>query len=372
MARPQSELPPWLVGVVCAVMVVGVAWRLGTTAWTRSADASRAEMQQYQAEVAALADPLPMAPPSSPTATALRFDVTAVGSMAAARFTFDPETRGRVVTCDSESLDGGRTWTRLGAEPTRRAIALGGVRAATPVTGRHGRVLCGDAILPAGRGAATGVGDIQSAVEWDGGAWRPVGLPLAAPAGAGDARLALGVAYAPDGTARAARPDRLLAPGGSTDLPGTADAWAMDANGVAYASIATTARRARLMWMADSAWRDVPAPGEVRALAVDGRQVWVAAGMLGRGTRGQWEWTRWPRQIRVDGLTGRGNVVVAWGTATSAPARGALAVSRDGGATVQAVVLDRIRPVWAAIDPFAPSAVLVLDDEGSLSRIRLR
>ena len=69
--------------------------------------------------------------------------------------TFDAETPGRVVTCDTESLDGGRTWTRLGADPTRRSIALGGLRAATPVAGRSGRVLCGDAILPAGRGTPT-------------------------------------------------------------------------------------------------------------------------------------------------------------------------------------------------------------------------
>jgi hypothetical protein len=377
MARPQSELPPWVVGVVCIVLVLGVGWRLGMTGFLSpllpgSATARSTEVQRYQAELAALGETA--APTRSPStvAPALDLDVTTIGSMPAARFVFDAETRGRVVTCETESLDGGRTWTRLGADPTRRSIALGGLRAATPVAGRSGRVLCGDAILPAGRGTATGVGDIQSAVEWDGASWRPVALPLAAAAGTSDPRLALGVAYAPDGTARAARADRLLSPGQSAALPGTAEAWTMDAGGAAYASIATPTRRARLMWSADGAWSEVPAPGDVRALAVDGHRVWAAAGMLGRGARGQWDWTRWPRQVRVEGLTARGATVVAWGAPTSASARGALVVSRDGGVTVQLAPLERIRPVWVAIDPHATSEWLVLDDTGTLSRVGIR
>jgi hypothetical protein len=378
MARPGSDLPPWVAFVVGGILLAAVGWRLIDPAWLsssmrpRSAQARAAEEMARQ-QLALDAQPEGRAPIRRPPAAPdVRLAIDTIGSMPAARFAFDPETRARVVTCDTESLDGGRTWTRLGVDPSRRSITLGGLRAATPVAGRGGRVLCGDAILPAGRGTPTGVGDIQSAVEWDGTSWRPVGLPLAAAAGTSDPRLALGVAYAPDGTARAARADRVLAAGQSTEFPGTAEAWAMDAGGVAYASIATPSRRARLMWGADGAWSDVPAPGEVRALAVDGERVWVAAGMLGRGARGQWDWTRWPRQVRIDGLTARGTTVIGWGTPTSGFARGVLVVSRDGGATLQLAPLDRIRPVWVAIDPHAPSELLVLDDAGTVSRVRMR
>jgi hypothetical protein len=360
MARTGSELPPWVPAAVGVVLFVAVGWRLVDPAWLSPS------LDRRPAARPAL--PTPQATP----AAEVRLDIATVGSMPLARFVFDAERRGRVVTCDSESLDGGRTWTGLGADQTRRSLALGGLRAATPVAGRDGRVLCGDAILPAGPGASTGVGDIQSAVEWDGAGWRPVGLPLVS-AGTTDPRLALGVAYAPDGTARAARADRLLAPGEATALPGTAVTWAMDAGGTAYASIATSSRRARLMWAADGAWREVPAPGEVRALAVDGERVWAAAGMLGRGARGQWDWTRWPPQVRVDGLTAQGSTVVAWGAAvTPASAGGVLVVSRDGGVTVHPAALKGVRPVWVAIEPHAPSELLLLDEGGTLSRVRVR
>jgi hypothetical protein len=94
--------------------------------------------------------------------------------------------------------------------------------------------------------------------------------------------------------------------------------------------------------------------------------------MLGRGTGATWTWTRWPVEIAAQGVAGKGDVVVVWGGAKYANAfnRGMLLVSRDGGATLGYVPLERIRPAWVALDPHHTNEVLVLGDDATLSRIR--
>lgn len=392
MAHASRDLPLWVPIVLGVALVGGVAWRfadsaiLPTPAGGARTEAAQAESWRVppqptpgsQAGVqpggVLPSEPAAEAPTGyAPEPRRVRLDV--LGRWTAARFAFDPNRPGRVVSCESESLDGGGTWRRLGQSPAERSIALGGSRAPAPVL-RAGRILCADAILPTGPGAPPGVrvGDVQAAVEWNGRDWRPVGLPVAQRAGAAaDGRAAVAVGYAPDGSAIAVRGDRLVTPAGDLPLPGTADAWAVDRRGAIYASIAPEGRRARGMWAAgpQAAWQDLPVPGEVRGIAADGDRVWIAAGMLGRGQRERWDWTRWPEDVRIDGVAGAGETVVAWGDLSDRDDRGALVVSRDGGVTLEVRRLERLRPIWAAVDPYRPGEVLLLAEDGAIARAYL-
>jgi hypothetical protein len=368
MARTSAPLPPWVAIVGGALVVAAVGWRLvgseGPAArWVGSL--GRAGLPSI--------DPGPgpaPAPPSTPGPPRVSVRTEVLGRHSTFRFAFDPETPGRVVTCESESRDGGRTWRRLGDTPAQRSIALGSVRAAVPAVGPAGRVLCGETILPAGGGAATRVGEIQAAVEWTGTTWRPMGLP---PVPAGDSALALAVGYAADGTARSVRGDRLLTPHGERTLPGRAHVWAVDGAGVVYASLAAGTRRPRVAWSDGELgeWHALPTPGEAQAIATAGERAWIAAEMLGRGRRDRWEWTPWPPRMRPEGLTVHGETVVAWGTREGAATPGSLAVSRDGGATLATAGIDRLRVIWAALDPHHPSELLVMGDDGTLARARI-
>jgi hypothetical protein len=367
MARTSAPLPPWVPAVIGALLVGAVGWqlvaaRVGDWRWFRHGGTVAAPADAPQTP----GSPAP-ARSTSPRAV-VRTEV--LGRQSTFRFAFDPAIPGRVVTCESESRDGGRTWRRLGATPEQRAIALGASRAAVPVVGGDGRVLCGETILPAGKGAAAAAGEIQAAVEWSGAEWRPVGL---APVTPGDRSLAIAVGYGADGAPRSVRGDRLLTAQGEQVLPGRAQAWAVDRTGVVYASLAEGSRRPRLAWAdADLAqWHAVPVPGEPQAIAVAGERAWVAAEMLGRGSRDTWDWTPWPPRMRVDGLTVHGETVVAWGSRELGAHRGALAISRDGGATLAVGGIERLRVIWAALDPHRPSELLVLGDDGTLARARL-
>ena len=387
MAAPSQDLPVWVPIALGVALVGGVAWRFADSALLpRSVRAALAESGPVSGPVpggassSAPQSAVPTTPPAeletadTPDARPARIELLMRTS--GARFVFDPTRESRVVTCESESLNGGASWRRLGDSPMTRSIALGGSRAAAPVL-RTGRILCGDAILPAGRPDAAGgtrVGDVQSAVEWTGRDWRPVGLPVAQAAGRpSDGRLTVGLGYTADGSAFAVRGDRLWTASGEHALPGVTEAWAADGDGAIYAAIAPEGRRAQLQWAAGptAAWQELAMPGDLRGLAADADRVWVAAGMLGRGRRDQWEWTRWPDRVRVDGVTGWGTTVVAWGERPDSGDRGALVVSRDGGATLEVRRLARLRPVWAAVDPHRPNEVLLLAEDGVLARAYL-
>jgi hypothetical protein len=320
----------------------------------------------------------PSGPPGSAAAVAttpthLTVAITGLGRSPVSRFAFDPAVAGRVVACEAESRDGGRTWPPLEVDPMRRPMLLGGPKAAPPVAGPEGRILCGDVILP-GPNGPSGLGQIQPAAEWTGSGWRSAGLPPAAADGT-DTTLDAVVGYDAQGQALAVRADRLLLSSGTVALPGRAQAFAVDGAGTFYAAVASATKRTTLMWTAspDGPWSDVPSPGRVRALAADGGRAWAVAEMLGRGTGGTWQWTRWPAMVMIDGVTGRGDFVVAWGGLSSTPYhRGVLVVSRDGGATVGYAPLERLKPVWVAIDPHAEREVLVVGDDGALARLRLQ
>ena len=62
-------------------------------------------------------------------------------------------------------------------------------------------------------------------------------------------------------------------------------------------------RRPHLAWAPAPAgpWQQVPTPGDVRALAVDGARAYAVADMLGRGRHDSWDWTRWPPNVAVRG-----------------------------------------------------------------------
>ena len=155
----------------------------------------------------------PSSPPPTRTATAatepqrVAVTITGLGRSPVSRFAFDPAVAGRVVACDAESRDGGRSWPPLEADPMRRAMLLGGPKAAPPVAGPEGRILCGDAILP-GPNGPNGLGDIHAAAEWTGSGWQSVGLPAAAPDGT-DTTLDEAVGYDAQGQPIAVRADRL-------------------------------------------------------------------------------------------------------------------------------------------------------------------
>jgi hypothetical protein len=319
-----------------------------------------------------------VSPTSAPAAPAVpqaaEIAVEALGRSPGRSFAFDPAVPGRVVACDAESRDGGRTWLSLEPQPTRRAMVLGGAKAAPPAAGPEGRILCGDLILPTGGGAASGLDEIQIAAEWTGSAWRTAGL-AAAPEGA-ETTLVEAVLYDPHGEVLAVRGDRLHTGAEAVPLPGRVEAFALDAAGRMYASIGTATRRTTLMWAAgpDLAWTEIPSPGPVRALVADGARTWAAADMLGRGSGEKWEWTRWPGQMTIDGIAARGDLVAAWGAAPYYGTHhgGLLAVSRDGGATLRYAQLERLRPTWIALDPHRIGEMLARGHDGTLSRIRLR
>jgi hypothetical protein len=317
----------------------------------------------------------PAAPPSTPAAAPaapvrLEARIEGLGRAPVARFAFDPTVPDRIVACEAASADGGRSWPPLEVDPLRRAMLLGGARAASPAAGREGRILCGDVILPRPDGP-TGLDEIQIAAEWTGAAWRSAGLPVAE--AQGDTQLDEMVGYDPDGTPLAVRGDRLITPSGTVALPGRAQAFAIDGAGALYASLARDAQRPALMWTADSGtpWTEIPAPGPVRAIAVDGTRVWAVADMLGRGSGATWAWTRWPMEMTADGVTGRGDVVVVWGGPKygGGSLRGVLLVSRDGGATLGYLPLKDIRPTWVALDPHHTNQVLVVGEDRTLSRV---
>lgn len=316
------------------------------------------------------APPAAAMPPAPAAPVQLQARVEGLGRSPVARFAFDPAIPDRVVGCDAASADGGRTWPPLEADPLRRPMLLGGAKAAPPAAGPEGRILCGDVILPRHDGP-TGLDEIQVAAEWTGTAWQPAGLSVAA--ATGDTQLNELVGYDLRGQAIAVRGDRLHTAAGEVALPGKAEAFAVDAGGALYASVAPAGRRTVLAWAPEpgTPWTEVPSPGPVKALVADGRRAWAVADMLGRGAGATWAWTRFPIQMSADGVTGRGDVVVVWGAPRYAASfRGTLAVSRDGGATLGYLPLERIRPVWAAIDPHKTNEVLVVGDDRTLSRIR--
>ena len=76
-----------------------------------------------------------------------------------------------------------------------------------------------------------------------------------------------------------------------------------------------------------------------------------------------------PERIAISGDT-----VVAWGRVyPSAYYPGALAISRDGGATVRYAVLEKV-PTWAALDPHHPGELLAVvegRDERDLLRLKI-
>ena len=319
---------------------------------------------------AAAAPAAPAPPPAPAVPVRLEARIEGLGRSPVARFAFDPAIPDRLVACDAASADGGRTWPPLEVDPLRRPMLLGGAKAAPPAAGPEGRILCGDVILPR-RDGPTGLDEIQIAAEWTGAAWQSAGLSVAA--AAGDTQLNELVGYDPQGQPIAVRGDRLHTASGEVVLPGRADAFAMDAGGALYAAVAPAGRRPVLAWAPDagSPWTEVPSPGPVKALAADGRRAWAVADMLGRGAGAAWAWTRWPVEMTADGVTGRGDVVVVWGAPKYGGgfSRGKLAVSRDGGATLSYVTLERIRPAWVAIDPHHANELLVLGDDRTLSRI---
>ena len=314
----------------------------------------------------------PVPPPATTPAAPVRLEarIDGLGRSPVARFAFDPAVPDRIVACDALSADGGRTWPPLEADPLRRAMLLGGAKAAPPAAGPDGRILCGDVILPRPDGP-TGLDEIQIAAEWTGTSWRSAGLP--APDPRGDPQLAELVGYDAAGMPMAVRGERLVTPSGAVDLPGRAQAFAIDRTGGLYASIARDTRRPALMWTPDAAtaWTEIPAPGPVRALAADGTRAWAVADMLGRGTGATWAWTRWPVEMTGAGVTGRGDVVVVWGGPKygGGSLRGVLLVSRDGGATLGYLPLKEIQPAWVALDPHHANEVLVVGDDRTLSRI---
>jgi hypothetical protein len=308
---------------------------------------------------------------ASAVPTRLTVSVEPLGRSPVARFAFDAAVAGRVVACDAVSIDGGRTWPPLEQNPVRRAMLLGGPRAAAPAAGPDGRILCGDVILPRADGP-TGLDEIQIAAEWTGSSWQPAGLSVAA--ASGDPQLNAMVGYDAEGQPIAVRGDRLHTATGEAALPGRAEAFAMDAGGALYAAISPAGRRSTLMWTPEpgTPWAEVPAPGPVRALATDGRRAWAIADMLGRGTGATWAWTRWPTEIVPLGVAARGDVVVVWGGPKYANSysRGVLLISRDGGATLAYASLERVRPTWVALDPHHANELLVMGDDQTLSRIR--
>jgi hypothetical protein len=157
----------------------------------------------------------------------------------------------------------------------------------------------------------------------------------------------------------------------SAPVPGAVSAWTQASDGTAYAAIGEPGRRPHLRWApgVHGPWRVIATPGDVRALAADGTRIYAAAEMLGRGHHDAWDWTRWPSNVAIRGIDGVGATVVAWGTATGTE-YGGYVVSRDGGVRLQGVAHGP-RPRWAALDPHRPSDLLVVGEDGSLTRLQM-
>ena len=272
MAR--GAMPAWVPAIVGVVLVVAVGAPLverrfdgGTTTATPSPAATATDAGRAM-------------PPE--TLPAIRFTEVKLGPSPGSRVAFDRAVAGHVLSCDSESHDGGRTWT-----------------AAAVSAGRS--MLCDD--------------------------------PPAAP------------------------------------VPGVVSAWTQASDGAAYAAVTEPGRRPHLMWAPgrDGPWRTVATPGDVRVLVADGARIYVAAEMLGRGAHESWDWTRWPPNVTVRGVTAIGPTVVGWGT-VAGDSRGGYVVSRDGGVRLQ-LVIHGPQPLWAALDPHRPSDLLVAGEDGSLTRL---
>jgi hypothetical protein len=324
--------------------------------------------------------PRPVAP-SSPQAADDRLvaKLELLGASPVNRFGFDPDTPDRVVACNGLSVDGGRSWTPLPLVSGRPAIVLGGRTQVAPVVTAGGRLFCGDLILGSGEINAE-LGDIQPAVEWDGLGWLVPALlvfpqPVSLPGRPGsDIRRVIALAHVPDVGVLVARGTHVVTTGGAYAVPGELKAFVADAKGGGYAVVQPPATRR--MFVSTSRlgepWTTIESPGDVELLAASGDRVYAAADMLGRLQRGLWAWTRWPPTFQPRGLTALGETVVAWGFNVPAGYHpGALAVSRDGGATMRMAVVKGFQPAWVAIDPHRPSELLAADPEGQLARIRL-
>ena len=272
MAR--GPMPAWVPAIVGVVLVVAVGAPL-VERWLNSDDRTRTAAKATAAE--------PGPAPSAGELPPLRFTETRLGAAPGRQIVFDRALPGHVLACQSESHDGGRTWSAMAA------------------SGPGGP--CGDA-PPA---------------SW----------------------------------------------------PSAVSAWTQASDGTIYATVSEPGRRPHLRWApaVGGPWRAVATPGDVGAVAADGARVYVAAGMLGRGHQDAWDWVRWPPNVGIRGVTAVGATVVAWGS-VDGDSRGGYVVSRDGGARLQ-LVIHAGRPAWAALDPHRPSDLLVVGDDGSLTRLRM-
>ena len=283
-------------------------------------------------------------------------------------FAFDPETPDRLVTCDAESRDGGKTWQRFIADASRQPMLLGGTRRLRPIAGASPRVACADVILP-GSGGATGLGAIEAVAEWTGQDWRSAGLRAG---GEATPSLADAIAYTSDGGLAVVREDRYRSEGGEVALPGRASAFALSPSGVAYGAFTTPEAKGELMWApgVGGTWTRVQAPGAVLFVAVAGERAFAAAEMLGRGREGAWDWAPWPRDLRAQGLSVHGDRLVAWGSPGPERQYSGLVVSRDGGATLEYLGAPfNTALTFAAIDPHHPGRVLALTRDSALIAI---
>jgi hypothetical protein len=308
------------------------------------------------------------------TLVPLKIAMTFLGRPPVANFAFDPVVADRVLACNAVSVDGGRTWPSLMPDAVVRPMILGGFHAVAPVPGPDGRFLCGDMTLPGVHVPVSGLGDVHPATEWDGQAFRAVGLPSAASNYASQPVPTVRVAYAADGQPIAARGRELLRAQDRHEAPGEITAFAMDARG----RVVVVARGGKTTQLVaaesfGAAWTKVDAPGTVSDVAASGDRVFVAADMLGiRDAEGAWRWVRWPANLRAERLAAAGDTLVAWGQlALSTSYGGALAISRDGGQTMRFAVLDQ-RPLWVALDPHHPNqALAILDLRGQRQLARL-
>jgi hypothetical protein len=179
-----------------------------------------------------------------------------------------------------------------------------------------------------------------------------------------------------DGIGTACGDDVVADPGGALGSAsgrpaGPVLVWAAERDGALYASIQEEGRRPHLFQLlAPGPWEEVPTPGDVRALAADSIRAYAVADMFGRrASDGSWTWTRWPPTLLPRGVTAFGATVVVWGDAPG-PTTGVYLVSRDGGATFL-FGAQGPRPLWAALDPHAPSDILVAGEDGRMSRLRI-
>ena len=120
----QGQMPAWVPAIIGAVLVVSVG-----AVWLERA-AGRRGAGTASPSTASGPSPRPGASVDTRAGSAglapLRLRETVLGMPGVPRFAFDPEVRGRVVACDRESRDGGRTWTPLDAvdDPSCGDVAL--------------------------------------------------------------------------------------------------------------------------------------------------------------------------------------------------------------------------------------------------------